>query len=172
MTSLPCLVVMGVSGAGKSTVGAELADALGVPFVDADDLHPLTNVEKMRAGVALDDDDRWPWLDAVGQAIAAAETTGVVVACSALRASYREAIRVRAPHARFVMLHADRDLLLQRLRSRAGHFMPASLLDSQLATLEPLGPSEHGITVDAASAPEVITAEVAAYVDSTPTPTP
>lgn len=181
MNPPPALVVMGVSGSGKSTVGAALAEALGVPFVDADDLHPLTNIEKMRAGLPLDDDDRWPWLRAVGDAIRAASTgtssgtgdastpaTGVVVACSALRVSYRDAILERAPGTRFVLLQGDREMLLGRLRSRTGHFMPASLLDSQLDALEPLGPQEPGLTVDAADAPEAVIAEVRAFLARSP----
>ncbi|WP_291038003.1 gluconokinase [Herbiconiux sp.] len=191
MNPPPALVVMGVSGSGKSTVGAALAGALGVPFVDADDLHPLTNIEKMRAGLPLDDDDRWPWLRAVGDAIRAASTgtnsgtgtgtgsgagsgdastpaTGVVVACSALRVSYRDAILERAPGTRFVLLQGDREMLLGRLRSRTGHFMPASLLDSQLDALEPLGPQEPGLTVDAADTPEAVIAEVRAFLTRSP----
>ncbi|MCS5722222.1 gluconokinase [Herbiconiux sp. CPCC 203407] len=176
MNPPPALVVMGVSGSGKSTVGAALAEALGVPFVDADDLHPLTNIEKMRAGLPLDDDDRWPWLRAVGDAIRAASTgtgtgapaTGVVVACSALRVSYRDAILERAPRTRFVLLQGDREMLLGRLRSRTGHFMPASLLDSQLDALEPLGPHEPGLTVDAADTPEAVIAEVRGFLTRSP----
>jgi carbohydrate kinase (thermoresistant glucokinase family) len=188
MNPPPALVVMGVSGSGKSTVGAALAGALGVPFVDADDLHPLTNIEKMRAGLPLDDDDRWPWLRAVGDAIRAAScgsapadntgtstststdtpATGIVVACSALRASYRDAILERAPRTRFVLLQGDREMLLGRLRSRTGHFMPASLLDSQLDALEPLGPQEPGLTVDAADTPEAVIAQVRAFLTRSP----
>lgn len=183
MNPPPALVVMGVSGCGKSTVGAALAEALGVPFVDADDLHPLTNVEKMRAGLPLDDDDRWPWLRAVGEAIHAASTgsttptrstshhkpaTGVVVACSALRVSYRDAIRDEAPSTRFVLLQGDREMLLARLRARTGHFMPASQLDSQLEALEPLGPDEPGLTVDAAETPAAVVEKVKEHLLRTP----
>ena len=144
---MPVLVVMGVSGSGKSTVGAALALELGVPFVDADGLHPAANVAKMAAGIPLTDDDRWPWLKLVGETLAGADDTGMVVACSALKRVYREAIVAEAPSVRFVFLNASRELLEARVANRPGHFMPASLLDSQLATLEPLAADEPGITV-------------------------
>ena len=140
------IVVMGVSGSGKSTVGTALAELLGLGFVDADDLHPASNVAKMAAGTPLTDDDRWPWLDVVGERLAES-STGLVIACSALRRSYRDAIRDRAPDTRFVLLTVDHDALQHRLEHRPGHFMPPSLLDSQLATLEPLEPDENGVTV-------------------------
>jgi gluconokinase len=146
---MPQLVVMGVSGSGKSTVGFALAASLGVPFVDADDLHPAANVAKMSRGIPLTDDDRWPWLALVGEQLAAAESTGIVVACSALRRVYREAILAVAPDTRFVFLNASRELLEARVQHREGHFMPASLLASQLATLEPLADDEPGVTVPA-----------------------
>jgi carbohydrate kinase (thermoresistant glucokinase family) len=157
---MPQLVVAGVSGSGKSTVGSLLAARLGVPFVDADDLHPLTNVDKMAAGVPLTDDDRWPWLQTVGQTIAAASTTGIVVACSALRRSYRDAISVDAPGTRFIMLDGSRELLQDRLGKREGHFMPATLLDSQLATLEPLAADENGQTVSIEGSPADIAGKI------------
>jgi carbohydrate kinase (thermoresistant glucokinase family) len=160
----PQLVVMGVSGSGKSTVGAALAQRLGLPFVDADDLHPITNVDKMTAGIPLTDDDRWPWLAKVGEAMAAAADTGVVVACSALKHSYRDAIRSGAPAARFVLLSGSRELLESRLSRREGHFMPASLLESQLATLEPLDSAE-GIVVSIEGAPGEIVDRVYAALD-------
>ena len=143
----PLVVVMGVSGSGKSTIGAMLADALGVPFTVADDLHPASNVAKMAAGIPLDDADRWPWLAAVGRALAAAGSSGLVVACSALKHSYRDAIRAEAPTAVFVELDGSRALLAGRMSERVDHFMPASLLDSQLATLEPLGADEPGTRI-------------------------
>ena len=165
ITAKPLIVVMGVSGSGKSTVGALVAEEFGVPFADADDLHPETNVEKMAAGTPLTDDDRWPWLALVGDALAAATDTGLVVACSALRRIYREAILQRAPGTRFVLLDATRETLTARLSARAGHFMPPALLDSQLATLEPLEADEPGIIVHVDATPAAI---VAAIREATP----
>ena len=138
-------MVMGVSGAGKTQVGSALALLLSVPFTDADGLHPAANVEKMSAGIPLTDADRWPWLAIVGSSLA--ETESLVVACSALKRSYRDAIRAAAPDTVFVHLAVDRDTLANRVASRPGHFMPVSLLDSQLETLEPLEPDEAGLTV-------------------------
>ena len=149
MTEAPLVVVMGVSGAGKSTVGIALAGLLGVGFVDADALHPPANVAKMAAGTPLTDADRWPWLDRVGAALADARETGLVVACSALKRAYRDRIRAAAPAARFVHLDVPRAMLAKRVTARPDHFMPASLLDSQLETLEPLEPDELGLTVPA-----------------------
>jgi gluconokinase len=148
MSDAPLIVVMGVSGAGKSTVGSALAQLLDVPFVDADSLHPPANVAKMAAGTALTDDDRWPWLDLVGRALADAAETGLVVACSALRRAYRDAIGAAAPGVRFVHLVVPRTVLGDRVASRPGHFMPASLVDSQLETLEALEADEPGVAVD------------------------
>ena len=142
------VVVMGVSGSGKTTVGAALADALGLRFVDGDALHPAANVAKMAAGIPLDDADRAPWLDAVGAVLAAGP---VVVACSALKRAYRDRLRAAAPDLELVFLDGSRELLASRMASRPGHFMPASLLDSQLATLEPPTVDEHSVTVDVAA---------------------
>ncbi len=157
----PLLVVMGVSGAGKSVIGSLLAERLGLPFADADDLHPASNVRAMAAGRPLTDDDRWPWLDAVGAALARASTSGLVMACSALKRSYRDAIRAKAPDARFVHLDGTPELLRARIGARTGHFMPAALLDSQLAALEPLAPDEPGMTVSIDQTPIEIVAQIA-----------
>jgi gluconokinase len=141
------VVVMGVSGSGKTTVGAALAHALGLRFVDGDALHPAANVAKMAAGIPLDDADRAPWLDAIGAVLAAGP---VVVACSALKRIYRDRLRAAAPSLQLVFLDGSPELLASRMSHRPGHFMPTSLLDSQLATLEPPTPDEHPLTVDVA----------------------
>lgn len=143
---VPRVVVMGVSGSGKSTIGALIARALDVPFVDADGLHPVANIEKMAAGTPLTDEDRWPWLAVVGRVLAEAQA-GAVVACSALRRVYREAILAEAPGTLFVHLDGTKEVLTSRLEGRSDHFMPPALLDSQLATLEPLEPDEPGIVI-------------------------
>lgn len=141
------VTVMGVSGSGKTTVGAALAQRLRVPFEDADDLHPPANVAKMSAGIPLDDDDRTPWLEAVG-AWQAAHPAGGVMSCSALRRSYRDILRAAAPDQVFVHLAGSREVIARRMQGRPGHFMPVALLDSQFATLEPLGADEKSITLD------------------------
>ncbi len=145
------IIVMGVSGCGKSSVGAMLAERLGVAFVEGDVLHPKANVDKMAMGTPLTDDDRWPWLDIIGAEIGASLEcgAGIVVSCSALKRVYRERLRsATGGRLRFVYLHGSRALLTERMGARTGHFMPLSLLDSQLATLEvPTG--EPGVvTVD------------------------
>jgi gluconokinase len=141
------VVVMGVSGSGKSTVGLALARRLRVPFADADDLHPATNIAAMAAGRALDDEDRYPWLEAVGGWLAD-HPDGGVMSCSALTRRYRDQLRRHAEPLAFLLLHGTPELIRQRQAGRPGHFMPASLLSSQLATLEPLAPDEHGVVVD------------------------
>lgn len=154
------VVVMGVSGSGKSTVGALLAARLGVPFVDADSLHPAANVAKMASGTPLDDEDRWPWLARVADELAA-HPVGLVVACSALRASYRAALRRDNDRVFFAHLHPTFEVLSQRLLSRPEHFMPASLLQSQLDTLEDLEPEEWGIRIDAQSPASAVVEAIA-----------
>lgn len=133
----PLIVVMGVSGCGKTSAGAELAARLGVAFIEGDTMHGPENIRKMSAGIPLDDDDRWPWLDRIGAALADAKGRGLVVACSALKRSYRERLRGAAGSGLyFVFLTGSDETLRRRMAERTGHFMPASLLDSQLATLE------------------------------------
>lgn len=151
--AVPRVVVMGVSGSGKSTVGWLLARRLDVAFVDADGLHPPANVAKMTAGEPLTDADRLPWLRAVAAELAAAPA-GAVVACSALRRRYRDVLRDGAPGVTFVHLDGSRDVLAARLAARLDHFMPASLLDSQLATLEPLDADEAGVVLDVGETPD------------------
>lgn len=159
MTSVRPVVVMGVSGTGKSTIGVAVAAALGLPFVEGDDLHPPANVAKMAAGIPLDDADRAPWLDLVAAELAARPS---VVACSALKRAYRDRLRAAAPDLALVFLHGAPELLAERVGARTAHFMPGSLLDSQLATLEPPTPDEQPIAVDVALTPAEI---VAAVVD-------
>lgn len=151
------IVVMGVSGSGKSTVGAALAARLGVEFEDGDDLHPPANVAKMRAGTPLTDEDRWPWLDAVGDWLASRPAG--VIACSALRRVYRDRIRVRVPSAFVVHLAGDRETIAARQAARRGHFMPPSLVASQFATLEPLDADEAGVTLDVAQSVDALVDE-------------
>ncbi|WP_241245757.1 gluconokinase [Microbacterium sp. 4R-513] len=150
------LVVMGVSGSGKSTVAALVAERAGAAFIDADDLHPESNVQKMAAGIPLTDEDRMPWLARVGEVIADHSGERVVVACSALKRVYRDAIRERAGSVLFAELDGTRELLAQRMGGRQQHFMPLGLLDSQLATLESLQPDEEGLRVDIAREPDRI----------------
>lgn len=160
----PLLVVMGVSGSGKSTVGAALAQRLAVPFEDADDLHPPANIAKMAAGIPLDDDDRRPWLETIGTWLAAHDGHGGVVSCSALKRAYRDQLRVHAARAVFIHLHGTREVIARRQASRPGHFMPASLLDSQFDTLEPLADDETGVVIDV---DQTVDAIVQQYVDLT-----
>ncbi|MCB9879902.1 MAG: gluconokinase [Planctomycetes bacterium] len=161
------LVVMGVAGCGKTTVGQALATALGCAFVDGDDLHSAANREQMSRGVALTDAQRQPWLDAVRDRLHAAEAAGetLVIACSALRRSYRQRLAEGLQTVRFVHLRVDRDTAAARLRGRAGHFFAADLLDSQFETLEPLQtPPEPGWAVDGASPTAAIVAAVRTHL--------
>ena len=143
----PRMVVMGVSGCGKSSLGRALAARLDLPFVEGDDLHPPANVARMAAGTPLTDEDRQGWLQAVAERLTAAEDSGAVVACSALKRSYRDLLRQSAPELQLVHLQGSEALLDTRLRSRAGHYMPASLLPSQLRTLEPPQADERAWTL-------------------------
>jgi gluconokinase len=155
------IVVGGVSGSGKSSVGRRLAERLALPFCDGDDLHPPANVAKMAAGTALDDDDRRPWLLRVGGWLAD-HPAGGVIACSALKRSYRDLIRAECPDAWVVQLVGDQELIRTRQAARSGHFMPPSLLPSQFATLERLGADEAGAAVDVAPPVEELVTRIVA----------
>jgi gluconokinase len=157
------IVVMGPSGSGKSVVGARLAAQLALPFIDADDLHPDANIEKMAAGIPLDDADRMPWLDVVAARLDGA-TAGAVIACSALARRYRDRIRAGAPDALFVELQVPAGELARRMGTRE-HFMPSSLLTSQLATLEHLAPDERGVAVLNAGPLDDVVARIIASVE-------
>jgi gluconokinase len=156
------IVVMGVSGSGKSTVAAELVARLGWEFAEGDDFHPPENVAKMASGHPLDDADRWPWLRRLARWIGEHEQAGrsVIVTCSALKRSYRDFLREGHPSVWFAHVTADAELIRQRIQHRTGHYMPASLLDSQLATLEPLQDDEPGVTVSGAGSPEEVVDEL------------
>jgi len=155
-------VIMGASGCGKSTLGRALADALGSPFVEGDTLHPAANTARMAAGVPLNDADRRPFLEHVAGVIAARGCAGIVVSCSALKRSYRDLIRAQAGKVTFVLPEVPREVLFSRLARRRNHFMPASLLDSQLATLERPEPSEQAISLDGTATTDAQVAQVLA----------
>jgi len=156
------VVVMGVSGSGKSTVAHALALHLGWELLEGDDLHPPANVAAMTAGTPLTDADRGPWLEAIGRWVDARARSGAsgVLTCSALRRSYRDRLRAGRPTLTFCHLEVDPDELARRTARRTGHFMPGSLLPSQLTTLEPLAPDEPGITVSSDAPPQTLVAEV------------
>jgi len=140
-------VVMGATSSGKTAVGEALAAVLQAPFIEGDDLHSAANVAKMASGIPLTDDDRWPWLAAIGNALAG--EGAMVAACSALKRAYREAIaRAAGRPVSFIFLSGSREILEQRIKARRGHFMPPSLLDSQLAILEPPGAGERALKLD------------------------
>ena len=168
-TFSPLVVVMGVSGCGKSTVGRLLARSLSAEFLEGDDLHPPRNIERMSAGIPLTDNDRRDWLLEIAQQLADARAGrhALVVSCSALRRGYRDTLRGAASQLAFVHLQAGRELLEARLLARADHFMPGSLLDSQLQTLEPPRPDERAITLDAGLPAAQIAAQAAAWVTQT-----
>ncbi|MFI1164186.1 gluconokinase [Streptomyces sp. NPDC020801] len=160
------VVVMGVAGTGKTTIGPLLAARLGVPYAEGDDFHPQASIDKMTAGTPLDDKDRWPWLDAIGAWADGRDGLGGVVSSSALKRSYRDRLRAAAPGIVFVHLTGDRKLIEDRMAHRQGHFMPTALLDSQFATLQPLQADERGVAVDVSGSPEEITARAAAALDA------
>ncbi|WP_027932326.1 gluconokinase [Amycolatopsis thermoflava] len=149
------IVVMGVAGSGKTTVGSALAERLGVEYAEADAFHPPANIAKMSSGHPLDDDDRWPWLHAIAAWISDHQATGGVVSSSALKRRYRDVLRTGGD-VWFLHLDAPRDVLAERMQGRTGHFMPVSLLDSQLADLEPLETDERGLIADILEAPSAI----------------
>lgn len=155
-------VVMGVSGCGKSTVGQALATANGVPFVEGDQYHPPANVAKMSAGQALNDDDRADWLLALQAQVSAARLRGegLVISCSSLKRRYRDLLRQGDPALRFAHLNGPKELIAARMQARVGHYMPASLLDSQFRDLEPLQPDEAGITLDIETPPTELVTQI------------
>ncbi|QRE72779.1 gluconokinase [Methylobacterium aquaticum] len=164
------IVVMGVSGSGKSTVASLLAGRLGWEFEDGDDFHPPANVEKMQAGHPLTDEDRWPWLAAIAAWIdrLRAEGRHGVVTCSALKRAYREILVGDRPDVRLVYLKGDRDLIGRRMAARHGHFMPTSLLDSQFRTLEEPASDENPLVVSIGATPQAIVAEIGGALTGRP----
>lgn len=162
-------VIMGVCGCGKSTVGAALAQAFGVAFIEGDAYHPAPNVIKMSAGEPLTDDDRAGWLQALAREIgtARARGEGIVVSCSALKRRYRDLLRQADPDLRFAHLQGPRGMIAARMQTRIGHYMPISLLDSQLRDLEPLQPGEAGLTLDTTQPPDALVASIIASTDRT-----
>ncbi|GHI08907.1 gluconate kinase [Streptomyces cellostaticus] len=162
------VVVMGVAGTGKTTIGPLLAARLGVPYAEGDDFHPQASIDKMSAGIPLDDADRWPWLDAIGHWAQGRAGRGGVVSSSALKRSYRDRLRAVAPGIVFVHLTGDRKLIEDRMSHRQGHFMPTALLDSQFATLQPLEPDEKGVAVDVGGSPQEITDRAVKALDALP----
>lgn len=155
---------MGVSGCGKTTIGEIIAPHYQAKFFDGDNLHPRENVEKMSKGQPLTDEERWPWLETVGKTLQA--ESSVIIACSALKRSYRDHIRSFSPSTEFVLLHGTKEVLSSRLGARKGHFFPASLLDTQLALLEPLASDEAGVKVNIDQTEDEIAAEVINWIDA------
>jgi len=169
MTEIEHLVVMGVAGSGKTTVAVLLAERLGRPYAEADEFHPAENIAKMAAGQPLTDEDRWPWLRAIRDWMTARTQAGegAVVTCSALKVAYRDLLREAEGRVRFVHLTAPGTLLEDRMQHRAGHFMPTSLLTSQLATLEPLTDAEDGVTITVEAPPDVVAEQALAALQRT-----
>lgn len=160
----PCMVLMGVAGCGKSSVGAALATRIGAVYFDGDDLHPAENIAKMSKGIPLDDADRWPWLTRVGEALAAG-TGPTIIGCSALKRAYRTHIaRTAGEPVTFIHLAGTRAVIEKRMKERQGHFMPPALLDSQFAALEPPGADENAISVDIDQPLEAVVEAIAAQL--------
>jgi len=159
-------VFMGVSGSGKTSVAERIAARLELPFAEADAFHPEANISKMSAGVPLTDEDRWPWLTELADWIAAHEVLGesTVMACSALRRSYRDVLRRGAPGVHFVHMHGTEEVIWERIEAREDHFMPPALLRSQLETLERLGPDEEGLELDVRGDLDELSAQALDYV--------
>ncbi len=160
------VVVMGVSGSGKTTVAQGIARATGMVFAEADQFHSAANVAKMRAGIALDDSDRQPWLESLAAWMQAEDRRGhsTVVACSALRRAYRDILRTGPPGLDFVHLAGPVELLHERMAAREGHYMPPSLLGSQLDTLEPLQPDESGVVLDLRDPPQELVSQAVSWL--------
>lgn len=160
------LIVMGVSGSGKTRIAVDVARRLGWDFEEGDSLHPPENVAKMSSGHPLTDADRWPWLAVIGAHLdaAAARGAGCIVTCSALKRRYRDVLRARRPQVRFVHLAGTRAVIAARLAARQGHFMPAGLLDSQLGDLERLDVDEPGTVIDIAPGPDEIVAAIMSWL--------
>jgi gluconokinase len=161
----PLVVVMGVSGSGKSTVGVALAERLGLPYKDADDFHPQANIDKMAAGHPLNDDDRRPWLQAIGDWLAGHAGNGAVASCSALKRRYRDTLLAAAPGTRFLHLSGAADLISDRMKHRPEHFMKASMLQSQIDTLEPLADDEPGCAIAVTKSVDEIVDAFVVYLD-------
>ncbi len=164
-SEVPLIVVMGVAGSGKSTIASGLAEKLDVDFIEGDALHPQSNVDKMAGGAPLTDEDRWPWLEAIGARIEEERKAGigVVVSCSALKHVYRDRLRSKVNgRVRFILLDGPRELISKRMKGRKGHFMPPALLDSQLATLERPGPDEDAVILDISNPVPTLLAEATA----------
>ncbi|MGV0109298.1 gluconokinase [Arthrobacter sp. CP30] len=161
------VVVMGISGSGKTTIATRMAEQLGWVFAEADDFHPPANITKMTSGTALTDEDRWPWLESMRAWLTEQAHAGLstVVTCSALRRSYRDVLTGADGDVRFVHLLGDTDLILDRMKTRSGHFMPESLLPSQISTLEPLEPDEQGVRIENTGTPAEVVAEVITRLD-------
>lgn len=164
MNSPMHLVIMGVSGSGKTTIATALSERLGWVYAEADEFHSRENISKMTQGIALTDDDRYPWLDAIAQWISDKSANGesTIVTCSALKRSYRDVLAAADGDVRFVHLLGDVELIRSRMKTRTGHFMPESLLPSQISTLEVLQANEHGLTVENVGTPMEVTDRIMA----------